>query len=752
MASARYCETTEPESLVQCLACYKYFCNSRAVTISSHIVHHIYRSKHRLIKLARPSRSNPSICYLTGCVTCAKSGGPRVHDTIFTLGVTSLGVQCKPCADASRRRWAPLIKHHALVKSVMPSTPKDVTVRGRKRDLDIQTIVEQDVEQRSVCKGGKWRDQPKSLLLRYDTPKEYYCILFPWQEREAARSRRSTQTLSGEITIQRRDAEKIIFSMPSARGAGGGRLCVGDPVHFTLATDPADSAWDYFFKESGKLVGLVEKIDLNGSLPVVRARIVHRDKAPGVELPVTNVSSDSSTAVIHVNWNDSAHKRKKMALKRFALEGPCMDNELRKFILGNISRGRNSKVPSVPNPTDEYILETDGAPIILDATQREAVDWAMNQTVAIIQGPPGTGKTRTLTALVCRLLTVEAPEKLLVCAPSNAAVDHLEASFKEAGLDVAKVVRLPAFPTPEDFDDTTLRRARVICATCIGSDSRLLEAIDHFPIVLIDEATQATEAETLVPLLKGCRKLVLVGDHKQLGPVVVDNRARAADLGCSMFERFVNLGAPRRRLQVQYRMHPSIWAAPGERFYEDPIRSSAGAEASFRHDVDFPWPRAGHPVLFLDVQGAEERSGDDQSWINRQEAAKTVDCVARLVAGGVEPHDIAVISFYSGQVDYVRDLLKRDPRRRAPGKIRVSTVDSFQGQEKPFVLVSCVRGDSGRGIGFLSEEARVNVAITRAKCGSIIVGNAPRLEGHSPWKDLIPTWRGQRYVRDESWI
>ena len=100
-----------------------------------------------------------------------------------------------------------------------------------------------------------------------------------------------------------------------------------------------------------------------------------------------------------------------------------------------------------------------------------------------------------------------------------------------------------------------LANADVICATCVGAgDPRLAKF--KFRTVLIDESTQSAEPECLIPLVLGCKQVVLVGDHQQLGPVVMSKRAAKAGLNQSLFERLVILGVVPVRLQVQYRMHP----------------------------------------------------------------------------------------------------------------------------------------------------------------------------------------------------
>ena len=115
--------------------------------------------------------------------------------------------------------------------------------------------------------------------------------------------------------------------------------------------------------------------------------------------------------------------------------------------------------------------------------------------------------------------------------------------------------------------DDILDRAQVLCCTCIGSGHDLLDG-RSFSRVLIDEATQATEPASLVPLVKGSRQIVLVGDHRQLPPTVISRRAERGGLDRSLFERLVEMGIAPLMLTTQYRMHPSISDFPNNRFYD----------------------------------------------------------------------------------------------------------------------------------------------------------------------------------------
>jgi regulator of nonsense transcripts 1 len=134
-----------------------------------------------------------------------------------------------------------------------------------------------------------------------------------------------------------------------------------------------------------------------------------------------------------------------------------------------------------------------------------------------------------------------------------------------------------------------LSAADVICCTCVGAgDPRL--ASSRFRQVLIDEATQAIEAEALIPIVMGAKQLVMVGDQCQLGPVVMCKKAAKAGLTTSLFERLISLGIRPIRLEVQYRMHPCLSEFPSNAFYEGSLQNGATEAEKTLTGVDFPWP------------------------------------------------------------------------------------------------------------------------------------------------------------------
>ncbi|XP_043910761.1 regulator of nonsense transcripts 1 [Protopterus annectens] len=288
------------------------------------------------------------------------------------------------------------------------------------------------------------------------------------------------------------------------------------------------------------------------------------------------------------------------------------------------------------------------------------------------------------------------PTPVLVCAPSNIAVDQLTEKIHQTGL---KVVRLcaksrEAIDSPVSFlalhnqirnmdrrrgrhsehDSSSPRRkgtelnlpsstfssvaksksenADVICCTCVGAgDPRLAKM--QFRSILIDESTQATEPECMVPVVLGAKQLILVGDHCQLGPVVMCKKAAKAGLSQSLFERLVVLGIRPIRLQVQYRMHPALSAFPSNIFYEGSLQNGVTAADRVKKGFDFQWPQPDKPMFFYVTQGQEEIASSGTSYLNRTEAANVEKITTKLLKGGAKPDQIGIITPYEGQRSYL---------------------------------------------------------------------------------------------------
>ncbi|XP_044899488.1 probable helicase senataxin isoform X2 [Felis catus] len=496
----------------------------------------------------------------------------------------------------------------------------------------------------------------------------------------------------------------------------------------------------------------------------------------------------------------------------------------RKLKAMSLLSGRNQLARAVlnPNPMDfctKDLLTTTSERIIaylkdFNEDQKKAIETAYAMVkhspsvakICLIHGPPGTGKSKTIVGLLYRLLTENQRKgrsdensnakikqnRVLVCAPSNAAVDelmkkiilefkekckdkknplgncgdinlvrlgpeksinnevlrfsldsqvnhrmkkdlpshvqemHRRKEFLDHQLDelsrqralcrggketqrqeldekIAKVSKerqelaskiKEVQGRPQKTQSIIILESHVICCTLSTSGGLLLESAFRgqggvpFSCVIVDEAGQSCEVETLTPLIHRCNKLILVGDPKQLPPTVISMKAQEYGYDQSMMARFCKLledsvehnvigRLPVLQLTVQYRMHPDICLFPSNYVYNRSLKTNRLTETN-RCSSDWPF----QPYLVFDVGDGSERRDNEPA--------------------------------------------------------EVDTVDAFQGRQKDCVIVTCVRANAMQGsIGFLASLQRLNVTITRAKYSLFILGHLRTLMENQHWNHLI---------------
>ena len=495
--------------------------------------------------------------------------------------------------------------------------------------------------------------------------------------------------------------------------------------------------------------------------------------------------------------NRVAHDRMHEALIAFHSTEGDGGTVLRELLLGNVLDMNQSAELSPDIRGRRQRRGPDPSPGHLNASQQEAISSAMSRRLTLIQGPPGTGKTTTATHLLHRFAQ-EGSGPLLATAESNVAVDNLLEGLLALGVKALRIGRpvkvreqlrsatldavLENHPMQEELaflrdEQRELRKAlpslrgkekglmhrdininhkeirrmedvmtasvldeaEVICATTIGCGHRLLES-RKFPIVLMDEATQATEPSALVPIVKGCRQLILVGDHQQLPPTVLSRQAERGGLNRSLFDRLIACGLQSNMLTTQYRMHPILREFPSARFYENRLEDGCTADQR-PSPAGFLWPDWDRPMAFVPVEGVEESDEEGKSRYNRDEAAKVLSVVNDLLTpGDLQPEDIGVISPYNGQVRELVRLFESAGGREAGqpyAGLEIKSVDGYQGREKEVIVFSTVRANERGEVGFLADHRRLNVAITRARRGLVLLGHPTTLRHDGNWKSYL---------------
>ncbi len=447
----------------------------------------------------------------------------------------------------------------------------------------------------------------------------------------------------------------------------------------------------------------------------------------------------------------------------------------------------------------------------LNPSQQTAVNKVLcAKEVAVVHGPPGTGKTTTLVEAIAETLRREP--QVLVCAQSNMAVDWICERLVDRGVHVLRLGnpsrvddkmlsftyerRFEAHPDYPDLwsirkairelrsakrrssdqwhqkmdrlksrateleiriNQDLFNSAHVIASTLVGSASRLLDGM-RFSTLFIDEAAQALEAASLIPIRRAGR-VVLAGDHCQLPPTVKSYEALKAGLGKSLMERIVeNHPEAVTLLTMQYRMNHEIMRFPNEWFYGGAM--TAAPEVRHRGILDFDTPiewidtdmevELPSRPIDLDADQADSESafkealaGESHGRINRDEAEFSVLTLRNYIEKIGKQRflderiDVGLISPYRAQVQYLRRLIKRTPFFR-PFRhlISINTVDGFQGQERDVVIISLVRSNEEGNIGFLRDLRRMNVAMTRARMKLIIIGSVATLTRHPFYRKL----------------
>ncbi|KAJ5239676.1 hypothetical protein N7468_004295 [Penicillium chermesinum] len=530
--------------------------------------------------------------------------------------------------------------------------------------------------------------------------------------------------------------------------------------------------------------------------------------------------------------NDVTYRRMKQTMEKMAKLGEGEHSHFMRLAFGHTTPLQANYEATGP------IEFTDPT---LNDSQKDAIRFALgSQDIALIHGPPGTGKTHTLIELILQF--VQRKKRILVCGPSNVSVDNIVERLAPKKVPVVRIGH-PARLLPsvlehslevltqtseaagivkdvrkemdekqasirktktgrerraiyEDLKhlrkefrereskcvDNLVRESSVVLATLHGAGGHQLKN-QQFDVVIIDEASQALEAQCWIPL-QGADKVVLAGDHLQLPPTVKSANLKSKDgngkdsqpekkdtpqkeilkgvsLERTLFDRLLALHGPgiKRMLTTQYRMHEKIMRFPSDELYESKLIAADSVKS--RLLAGLPYEVQGNddtqePLVFWDTQGGDfpEKVEDKEigqkeallgeSKSNEMEALVVARHVDNLVAAGVRPDSIAVITPYNGQLALLSQML----RERYPG-LELGSVDGFQGREKEAVVVSLVRSNEEHEVGFLGEKRRLNVAMTRPKRHLCICGDSETISRGSTflkhWMDFLEEHADLRY-------
>lgn len=287
----------------------------------------------------------------------------------------------------------------------------------------------------------------------------------------------------------------------------------------------------------------------------------------------------------------------------------------------------------------------------------------------------------------------------------------------------------------EEFDEIFAQDASVVAATCTGIASRHVLNDIAFDWVIIDEAARATAPELLLPMIRG-KKIILVGDHQQLPPIVGNQRTaildselgiKTSDLEKSLFEELFEKISDEAKsiLTAQFRMHPTISKLINDVFY--PITTIEARKTAEERKHFLEWtPKS---IVWLNTQHLEDNREQESlnSYKNNSEAQvilKQLEDIEERYKGMNLKIKVGVISGYEAQKKLLINLIKPHDQKWKYINIMIDNVDAFQGSETDISIYNIVRCNDQSKIGFLHDERRLNVALSRGKTCLIIVGNA----------------------------
>ncbi|KAH8402341.1 hypothetical protein KR009_011436 [Drosophila setifemur] len=405
----------------------------------------------------------------------------------------------------------------------------------------------------------------------------------------------------------------------------------------------------------------------------------------------------------------------------------------------------------------------------------------------IVFGPPGTGKTATICEAIYQLYVRRPETHILVLAGSNTACDELALRLLRAIAEapesqprpLTRIFAASCDRRIDNIDDLLLEYSNmyavhfypavqavhqyriVVCTLSLAGKLSTggFAKGNVFSHVFVDEAAASTEAEALMGItctISPTTNLILSGDHKQLGPVLQSQRANEWGLALSLFERLLLRKcyqvdedgsynpSVQTRLVRNFRSHPEIVSLYSELYYSGKLTAQAPIGNVCRFQNWFHMPNAEFPIMFHSVFGTVMNTKSSVSLCNNKEIDAVMDYVKDLMYFGlngekVAQTDIGIISPYKSQYQRIQEQLNM----RNWSQIDCGSVELFQGKEKQVVIVSFVRSFTPK-LGFLNNERRLNVLLSRPMSLLILIGNPRTLSQNNDFRHIIELCRDRK--------
>lgn len=445
----------------------------------------------------------------------------------------------------------------------------------------------------------------------------------------------------------------------------------------------------------------------------------------------------------------------------------------------------------VPEDSGDRVKTLINTSIGQNEAQYKALCGALEEkNIFLIQGPPGTGKTTVIRELIQQYHSLHPKARILVVSQANVAVDNalsgliktesaqmircgnnekisnemqaisLEtrydeylASIQEQPPDTNIQKRWADFVNPQNgtvsnISELIIRNRPLVGATCVGLAKKRvgLEQL-KFDLVIVDEAGKALPGEILIPVLRA-KKLVLIGDHKQLPPVIdpalfdpdkieLENRRllKRELFDISFFQRLYERAPETNRamLETQYRMPAVIGTLVSSLFYDGKLKNGAGTE---ERPAFFG---TGNLVMYdcsCDTKYHEEKDerGGSSGIVNKREIELVTE-ILQQISQNLPGHQVAVITPYRRQNQLLHDAWTRHQSDWDKLDLAINTIDAFQGDEAEIVIYCSTR--SKRPTLYFSDYRRINVALSRTKNKLILIGSLKYFKEYSKAKGAL---------------
>lgn len=299
------------------------------------------------------------------------------------------------------------------------------------------------------------------------------------------------------------------------------------------------------------------------------------------------------------------------------------------------------------------------------------------------------------------------------------------------------------FEVKQNLEMHVLNSVHIVMTTLGTAGSRALtDGVDKFEVVVVDEAAQSVEPATLAAMQLGSRHCVMVGDPQQLPATIFNVSGKNSKYDRSLFQRLEEAGEEVFMLNEQYRMDPKISHFPRHIFYKGALKDGPNVKkpnyGSPLMEAITSKVQALQPFTVLDLESREERGGTSLSNSTEADLAVYLYEALKDISNGLSATSrVAVITPYSQQANILRRKFDNLLGENYTKYVEVNTVDAFQGREAKIVIFSAVRAAGSRGIGFLSDVRRMNVALTRAKHFLFVIARCESIRVNPYWRDLV---------------